>query len=301
MSVHVKLLLACLFWGMTPTIGRVLSEFKAPFVVVCGRFVVACLFLVWFCRAARAFVAVPARHWWRFAGMGATGILLHNGLLYKGLEYTSATTASIVVALISIQVVILDTLIYRRMPDAITVIGVIASFVGTAFVLTDGHLAQLFSIGIGPGEVLAFLSALAWAVYSLLGRSLLEQYSPLLVTTYAALAGLAMLLPSLFVDGEATRAVMSSPRALALMFFLGLIGSALGFLWYSEAMLKIGAVGTAVYINLTPVFGVIAASVFLGEKSSKAVLMGGLIVCTSLMLVNRPRWPWRRAAPPAVP
>ena len=88
------------------------------------------------------------------------------------------------------------------------------------------------------------------------------------------------------------------------MFFLGLIGSALGFLWYSQAMLSIGTVGTAVYINLTPIFGVIAASVFLGEKSSHAVLAGGALVCASLMLVNRPRWPWQRAladdAPPAV-
>ncbi len=99
MSVHLKLLLACLFWGATPTIGRVLAEFKAPFVVVCGRFMVACVFLVAFCAAAGQFRAVPRRHWWRFAALGATGILLHNGLLYKGLEYTSATNASIVVSL----------------------------------------------------------------------------------------------------------------------------------------------------------------------------------------------------------
>lgn len=302
MPVHLKLLLACLFWGLTPTIGRVLAEFKAPFVVVCGRFMVACVFLVWFCLAAQQFAKVPKHRWWRFAAMGASGILLHNGLLYKGLEYTSATTASIVVALISIQVVILDTLIYRRIPDKLTVIGVVLSFIGTAFVLTDGHLDQLFAIGIGRGEVLAFLSALSWAVYSLLGRDLLEEYSPLLVTTYAALAGLAMLMPFLIVDVQATVTVFSDQRALMLMFFLGLIGSALGFLWYSQAMLSIGAVGTAVYINLTPIFGVIAASVFLGEKSSQSVLLGGVIVCASLMLVNRPRWPWARVAtPPVVP
>ena len=296
MSVHLKLLLACLFWGLTPTIGRVLAEFKAPFVVVCGRFAVAAVFLLWFCFAAQQFKRIPITQWWRFAAMGASGIALHNGLLYKGLEYTSATTASIVVSLISIQVVILDTLIYRRMPDRLTMLGVMLSFMGTAFVLTDGHLGQLFAIGFGRGEVLAFLSALSWAVYSLLGRSLLEEYSPLLVTTYAALAGLAMLLPFLFVDVPATVAVFSDSRALLLMFFLGLIGSALGFLWYSQAMLSLGTVGTAVYINLTPIFGVIAASIFLDEKSSHAILAGGVLVCASLMLVNRPRWPWQRAA-----
>lgn len=304
MSVHLKLLLACLFWGATPTIGRVLAEFKAPFVVVCGRFIVACLFLVAFCAAAGQFRAVPRRHWWRFAALGATGILLHNGLLYKGLEYTSATTASIVVSLITIQVVVLDLLIYRRLPDRLTLCGVLLSFIGTAVVLSEGDLARLGAIGLGPGEILAFLSALAWALYSVLGRDLLDTYSPLLVTTYAALAGLAMLLPFLAVEPRATVAVFSDPRALMLMFFLGLVGSALGFLWYSQAMLALGAVGTAVYINLTPIFGVAAAALFLGERASPAVLVGGAVVVASLMLVNRPRWPWRRPAasfPPAAP
>lgn len=303
MSVHLKLLLACLFWGLTPTIGRVLATFKAPFVVVCGRFIVASLFLLWFCLAAKQFKTVPKRLWWRFAALGATGILLHNGLLYKGLEYTSATTASIIVALISIQVVILDVVFYRRLPDSLTVAGVALSFIGTVFVLTDGHLAQVFAIGLGRGELLAFLSALAWALYSVLGRSLLNEYSPLLVTTYAAFAGLAMLLPFLLVDTHATAAVFTDPRALLLIFFLGFVGSALGFLWYSQAMLSIGTVGTAVYINLVPIFGVASASVFLGEKSSGAVLTGGALVCASLMLVNRPRWPWRKvqAALPVAP
>ena len=304
MSVHLKLLLACLFWGATPTIGRVLAEFKAPFVVVCGRFIVACLFLTWFCAAAGQFRAVPRRYWWRFAALGATGILLHNGLLYKGLEYTTATTASIVVALISIQVTVLDIVIYRRWPDALTVLGVVLSFVGTAVVLTGGDLARFGEIGLGPGEILAFLSALAWALYSVLGRDLLDSYSPLLVTTYAALAGLAMLLPCLALDVTATVAVFSDTRALLLMFFLGFVGSALGFLWYSQAMLHIGAVGTAVYINLTPIFGVAAAALILGERAPPAALAGGALACASLMLVNRPRWPWRRtprAVPPAIP
>ena len=294
MSVHLKLLLACLFWGLTPTIGRVLATFKAPFVVVCGRFMVAVLFLLWFCYAAHQFRRIPITCWWRFAALGASGVMLHNGLLYKGLEYTSATNASIVVALISIQVVILDTVIYRRLPDRLTVLGVCLSFIGTAVVVTNGHLAHLFELGLGRGEVLAFFSALAWAVYSLLGRALLEEYSPVLVTTYAAVAGLAMLLPFLLVDTHATQAVFSDPTALLLMFFLGLVGSALGFLWYSQALLSIGTVGTAVYINLTPIFGVLAATLLLGERASHGALVGGALVCTSLMLVNRPRWPWQR-------
>lgn len=31
MSIHLKLLLAAVFWGTTPSVGRMLAEYQAPF------------------------------------------------------------------------------------------------------------------------------------------------------------------------------------------------------------------------------------------------------------------------------
>lgn len=291
MSLHLKLLLATLFWGATPTIGRVLADYQAPFVVVCARFAVAALFLCWFLARARGFVAVARRHWWRFAVLGASGILLHNGLMYKGLEYTSATTASIILALIATQIVLLDALAYRRLPDGLTLLGVLLAFLGTAYVIGGGDLAALGALRFGLGEGLIFLSGLSWAVYSVVGREVLEVHSPLLVTCYATLVGLLFLAPSVALEPAAALAIASDPRALALIFFLGFVGSALGFLWYYQAVAGLGTVAAAVYLNLVPVFGVLAAHVFLGETLGGTVLLGGLLVLAGLALVNRPRGP----------
>ncbi len=290
MTIQWRLLLATLFWGATPTIGRVLAEYRAPFVVVFGRFFVASLFLVAFSCVARQFIRIPFRRWPRFALLGASGILLHNGLLFKGLEFTEASTASIILGLIATQVVILDWLFYGRKADRLAVIGVLLGFLGTAFVITGGDLTSLSGIGLGTGEVLVFLSALSWAAYSVFGRTLLEDYSPLTVTTLASCAGLALLFPFVLDQPAVTRAVFSDPRALALIFFLGFAGSALGFLWYYQAVVRVGTVGAALYINLTPLFGVLSAALFLGETVSGAALLGGLMVFAGLMLVNRPQW-----------
>lgn len=295
MSIHIKLLLATVFWGATPTIGRILASYQAPFVVVCGRFLVATLFLLWFVTKARQFVAIPRRHWWRFGVLGLTGILLHNGLMYKGLEYTTATTTSIILALIATQIVLLDMMFYRRFPDRVAFIGVVLAFAGTTFVITGGDLARLTSMDLGIGELLIFLSALSWAVYSVIGRDLLDEYSPLIVTTYASVIGVVFLLPSLFVAPAAAAAIATDPRALALIFFLGFVGSALGFLWYYQAVVSMGTVGAAVYLNLVPVFGVLCANLFLGEPLEGALIAGGGLVLAGLMLVNRPRFDARWA------
>jgi len=266
----------------------VLADYQAPFVVVCGRFFVAAVFLLWFTTASHQFVRIPRHLWWRFAVLGICGIFLHNGLLYKGLEDTTATTASIILALIASQVVILDVLIYRRVPDRLTMAGVLLGFVGTSYVLTAGDLTDLFSLDLGWGEALVFLSALTWAIYSVLGRDILQTYSALVVTTYATLIGLVFLFPFLFEQPTVTLAIYSDTTAVALIFFLGSVGSALGFLWYYQAVVSIGTVGAAMYTNLVPIFGVLCASLVLGEEVDRAVLVGGALVFAGLMLVNRP-------------
>ncbi len=288
MSLHLKLLLVTAFWGVTPTVGRVLAHYHAPFVVVAGRFVIAAIFLLWFTALARQFVRIPRRLWWRLLVLGVSGIYLHNGLMFKGLEYTSATTASIILALVAIQVVILDFLFYRRRPDGFAMLGVGLAFCGTAFVITDGQLFEMAEFAVGRGEVLIFLSGLAWAVYSVIGREVLEEYPPLVISTYATLVGLIFLLPALAHQPELTIAVYSDPLAVGCLVVLGFLGTALGFLWYYEAVSEMGTVETSVYINLVPVFGVLSAAVFLDEQVNSAALVGGGMVLAGVMLANRP-------------
>ena len=298
MPIHLKLLLACVFWGATPTIGRTLSGYEAPFVVVFARFFVAAVFLFAFVRAAAAWAPIPRRHWPRFALLGATGVLLHNGLLFKGLEFVEANEASILLGLIASFVLLLDFAVFRRVPDSLALLGVSLGALGTATVLTGGHLGQLFELRLGLGEGLVLLSALSWAVYTVAGRDLLARYSPLLVTALASWIGLALLSPALFAKPAAALAIALDPAALALVFLLGSLGSALGFLWYYEAVATVGPVGAALYMNLVPVFGLVWAGFALGEPLGAPVLVGGALVFVGLMLVNRPRFLGSSEAPP---
>lgn len=297
MSLHLKLLIATVFWGATPTIGRVLAEHGAPMLVVFGRFFVSTLLLAWFLFLARQFVRIPLREWPRYVWLGAMGIAFHNGLLFEGLEHTTASVASIILGLIALQVVLLDWVFYARRPDARALLGVVLGFLGTAVVITDGDLRRLGAVGLGRGEILMFLSALAWAVYSVAGRSALEQRSPLVVTTAASASGLVLVSPFLLVDPATTVALYTDANALALIFVLGFIGSGLGFLWYYQAVVALGTVGAALYINLVPVIGVVVAAVVLGEAVGPSLVVGGALVIAALMLVNRPVRPPVTAAP----
>ena len=275
-----------MFWGATPTIGRVLASYEAPFIAVFGRFVVAAICLVLLMHLGRQFKKVPKVLWWKFLILGITGILLHNGLLYEGLESVTASHASILLALIAVQVTILDAIVSKRLPSTITMVGVFFGFIGVVYVITDGDLYLLREIVFRRGEILVFCSGLAWAIYSVVGKDLLRRYPPILVTTYAALIGLIFLFPFAIADTAKTVAIYSDPKSIGLIFFLGSFGSALAFVWYYQAVSQIGVISTSVYVNFVPIFGVLSAHVFLNEPLANSLFTGGAIVFISLMIVT---------------
>lgn len=288
--IHLKLVTATVFWAMTPIFGRVLADYHAPYTLAAGRFLFACaaLFLILLLR--------PGERWrvdWRdlpgFFLLGLTGIVLHNVLVLMGVESTPANRANVIFASISLMIALLDLVILRRLPASRAMLGLLAGVVGTVIVVTDGHLQVLADGGIGRGEWLVLGSAASWAVYSVLGRRLLAKYSPLTVVFHATWCGTLVLLPFVSRELDVLPRLLADGRAWAMVAFVGCLNSALGFLWYYQAVTTLGALTAGAYINLVPLFGIALAGLLLAEPVSLAMLLGGGLVLAGLFLLEQGR------------
>ena len=69
--------------------------------------------------------------------------------------------------------------------------------------------------------------------------------------------------------------------------FMGVLATALGYTWYSEAVHRLGAARAALFINLVPVAGVVTGWLLLDEPLSWPVLVGGLLVLTGVTLTTQ--------------
>ena len=181
----------------------------------------------------------------------------------------------------------MDLLFLRRLPRLLTTCGLLIGIVGTALVVTDGDLAQLATGGIGRGEWLVLGSAASWALYSVLGRGVLQRYAPLTIVFYASVCGTCLLLPLVWLDVLALPQLLRDPHAWLMVGFVGCLNSALGFLWYYQAVQALGALTSSAYINLVPIFGVVFSALLLDETPSPALLVGGALVIASLMVLAR--------------
>lgn len=285
--IHFKLIGATLFWALTPIFGRMLAGYSAPYALAFGRFLVATVVLWVFLRASGERAQISRAHLGAFLLLGLTGVFLHNVLVFMGVEHTEANRANVIFSTITIMIAMIDVLWYRQRLSRGMVGGILLGIVGTAIVVTNGAPWRLLDGAMGLGDGLILLSAASWALYSVLGRPLLKIYSPLTLTFYASLSGTLMLAPFVVLDWAVLPQLASDSKALAMIGFLGVLNSAVGFLWYYQAVARIGAVLTSAYINLVPIFGLLLSAILLGELPNAALLIGGALVLAALWLINR--------------
>jgi drug/metabolite transporter (DMT)-like permease len=290
-STYGKLVLMAMFWGGAFIGTRVATSEMTPPAAALWRYVVATSALVaWALLIEGALAPLSSRQWIAVCLMGLTGVALFNIFFMFGLARVPASRGSLIMAL-NPAITLLGAVLFLH--DRLTrdkVLGVVIALVGVSVVLARGNPLGLFQGHVGPGELLLLVCPVAWAAYTLIGKKMLGDLSPLAATAYAALIGTAML--AVFAAATGDLAVPhASLRSWLAMLFVGLFGTAVAFVWFYEGVRRIGPARTSVFINLVPVFAVVLGVLLLGEPLEISMLVGGALVIVGVLLLNR--------APPA--
>ena len=66
-----------------------------------------------------------------------------------------------------------------------------------------------------------------------------------------------------------------------------ILGTAVGFVWYYQAVQRLGASRTVIFNNLVPVFGATFGVLLLDEPLLPSMLLGGAIAVAGVMLVTK--------------
>ncbi|MFN2273536.1 MAG: DMT family transporter [Anaerolineales bacterium] len=285
---YVKLVLTNLFWGGTFIAGRIAAAQIGPFSGALGRFLVAsaALWILLMLRGERL-PRLDRRGWLLVGAMALTGLIGYNACFFLGLRQVDAGRASLIIALNPVFITIGSALVFRERLSRLGLIGITVSLLGAALVITRGDLRQV-SAGFGPGELFILGAVLCWLAYTLLGKAALRRLTPLAATAYASLVGCLGLLPLAALLESGNWSFPSTQLLLALAY-LGLFGTAIGFVWYYDALRQLGPARTGIFLNLVPLFGVLLGFFLLGERLALPTLFGGGLVVAGVVMTNRSR------------
>jgi drug/metabolite transporter (DMT)-like permease len=208
-------------------------------------------------------------------------------LLYPGLERTTAAHAVILLYTSPFVVALgAHVLIPGDRLTAAKLAGLLLAFAGVATVVLSRDAG-----GAGPtlaGDLLCLGAALAWGGLTLVIRaSALKKVSPERVTFVQLLLSAPMLIALSLALGEPG---LTGPTPLhwAAFAFTVIFVAVFVFTATNWLYLRYPASRVMAFLLLTPVLGVVAAHLLLGEALSPNLLAGLALVVAGLWLVNRP-------------
>jgi drug/metabolite transporter (DMT)-like permease len=285
---HIVALLVASIWGSTfiSTKLLLLAGMTAAQIFVL-RFAIAYVLLLAYSVYKRHRVFARSwRHELLLAMLGVVGGSLYFLTENSAMNYTTTTNTSIIVSLCPLFASALIGFVYKSQRlNRVQTFGTLLAAAGVVVVVMNGR----FVLHLSPiGDTLAFMACLCWAFYSLLMIPASKRYDTVFITRKVFFYGLVSMIPYFAVyPGLGVDIVVSQPRLLANLLFLGSIASMACFLAWNWVLRKLGAVVCTNYVYFNPVVTVIFAWAILNEQITFYFVFGTTLILTGMFLAEK--------------
>jgi len=218
--------------------------------------------------------------------LGLTGVFTYNIFFLKGLKLITAGRASLIIANNPIIITLFSAYLFKEKLNLIKITGIILSVFGAVIVISKGQPWQFLSGSIGMGDIYIFISVLSWVSFSLIGKTVLSDISPLISITYSAAIGTIALFFPAYAQGLVHKFFIYTPLDWLCVAYLGIFGTVIGFIWYYEGIKTIGPSRASLFINFVPISAIVLAFFILNEPITLSLLAGAVFVSTGVILTN---------------
>lgn len=272
---------AALVWSSSYAVTKEVLDDVGPLTIGAVRFSLAALLLGAVVRLSlrrQDRPSAPQRRQLYVSGL--LGITVYFVLENVGVDLSTASDASLIVATYPLMTMLLELVLYRTRMPLTRVTGVLLAAVGAFLIVRNG--ADVGGSSRWLGDVLLLFGGLAWAGFNVLGKRASAGQNAMTATYYQTLAGAAgFLLASLLEAGDWR---MPGVTSASLLVYLAVACSVGGFLFYNYGLRRMPSSVAVNILNLVPVFGVAGAVAINGESIRLAQVAGGAIIIAGVAL-----------------
>ena len=288
MKIYLKLLLTAIFWGGTFVAGRLVAQNVGPYSIALLRFTIASillLLLTW--RIEGKLPKLKKSQIIPVVLLGIIGIFIYNVMFFKGLKIIEAGRASLIIATCPIFITLCSAVFLKEKITLVKGLGIIISVFGAVIVISKGNISRIFEGGLGLGELYIFCCVLSWVAYSLIGKAVMNNLSPLASVSYSVIVGAIALSIPAFFEGLVQNIASQSAVDWLCISYLGIFGTVIGFVWYYQGVERIGPTKAGLFINFVPVSAILCAFFILAEPITLSLAVGAVLVISGVYLTNR--------------
>ena len=290
--IYILMFFVAFFWGLAWPVGRILATdlLNYPFSVMFLRYVFAVPVLfgwLWFKEGN----VIPLKRDYSYLLLLAfTSVFLYQvGYMY-GMQKTAASDASLIIGFNPVSVSILSVFILSHNLTRNGVLGIFLSFIGVLLIFLASPNLDIEFYDRIVGNAYIMFGAFAYAIYVVSMRRyvLLTQHKPLssLATiSWASLVGCILFVP--FVILEAPWERIWNVQEWLLIAYLGVLSTALCYVFFAMGIETIGANKAASFINVVPIFGILSSWIWIGENLGFVQIISFVLIYYGVKLVNQ--------------
>ena len=288
--IYTDALLAVVIWGGNFIATKVTLREASPATIVFLRFGIG-IIILGIAMGMRKQFALPTRaELGYFALLGFIGVTFHQWLQATGLQTAAATTTAWIVATIPVFTALLGWMVLKERLGLLRIGGMVLAEVGVTLIISRGNLGSLFTGA--PGNLLILISAVNWAVFSILSRRGLDAHPATRMMFYVMSFGWVFACVWLFGFGPGLSEI---PRlsfdGWTGILVLGVLGSGVAYIAWYDALQALPATQLSIFINIEPVVTTVMAAFMLSEAITVASVIGAALILLGVYLVNRPDKP----------
>ena len=269
--------LATFTWATNMVLGRWLRADIGPLTLAAARFLIASLIFALLLQRRPADERRLGSDRWLLLAMALSGVALFAPLLYLGLRFTTAVSATMINGFGPLLTGLLATLLFREPMSRRQVVGALAGLVGIGILLFGSSATSWLGFRLNLGDLAVVGAVTLWVLYSVLGRRVMQKRSALSATAFSAFLGLPFLCLAAIWELQHIK-IHAVPRVIVALLYIGIFPTVIGFLSWNAGVRRLGASGAMVFYNTLPLYGALLGTILLQEPLGLYHLAGGLLI-----------------------
>jgi drug/metabolite transporter (DMT)-like permease len=284
----LKAAFAVVVWGASFIATKLALRELSPVVVIWLRFGIGLVILGWFVAQRKELAFPAARELGFFAFLGFLGITFHQWLQVTGLLTAQATTTAWIITTIPIFIAILGRFMLQEKLGWDRIGGILLATFGVLLIVSHGDLQSVLIGRFGThGDFLVLISAVNWAVFSVLSRKALKNHPAIQMLFYVMVFGWVFASIWLATTPHFSEIVSLSLQGWISILFLGILCTGIAYIFWFDALKELTASQVGSFLYIEPLVTVVVAGLLLQEPLFLAAFLGGALILAGVWLVNR--------------
>ena len=283
--VDLYLLMAMVIWGSDFLFAKIALREVSPMSFAAMRTLISTAVIFPFFLIQEKDRFVPLRHLIGLGGLALLGTFINRIFWSIGLNLTTASNSALIGATSPIFVLIASFVVFRTEVTLRATLGIFLSFLGIILVIQGEGEGWALSSQTFQGDLLIIGAAIVWALFTVLAKPLLKEYSSLKVTTYVMLLSTLFFLP--YLPNEKGGGWWEiSGWAWFSVLYVAILGNGLAYFLWVVGIQRIGPLRTILYQYLMPVTAIFCAVPFLQETLTALQIGGAAVVFGGIFLAR---------------